>query len=400
MIFTPKSFVRAVLHLAVMVLFVTSLVSGIRLAFDNPYMPASLLHLPIIPQGNVFLWHEIAAYGWLVLVAYVIVEWLKVRRNKPPYYRHKNRFITLNYWLVLGQCATGLILYLNSQLAGLPSLNALLLQLHYFGAAIFFLLVVGHMIDQTIRQSWPRLVAFFLPKNISVKATATLLVIITAAFALYYSHHNNHTKLVAKHIELTEEITIDGDFDELAWQSAPSITVMTVQGIDYFNAVPVEVKMLHNGLSAYFSLRWPDTTASYSHLPLVKTASGWKVRHDGFEKDDERRFYEDKMAVMLSPDPGLAGGYSVHLGKKPLADKPQNRSDRGYHYTTDNTLRDIWHWKAVRTKRMSFLDDNHFGMPSPTCEACPRYKAGYRTDPKVSGSFHIDLFFHSGILIP
>jgi hypothetical protein len=36
---------------------------------------------------------------------------------------------------------------------------------------------------------------------------------------------------------------------------------------------------------------------------------------------------------------------------------------------------------------MSYLDDNHFGSPSANCEACPRYKGGYRTDPKDSGSF-------------
>jgi hypothetical protein len=37
--------------------------------------------------------------------------------------------------------------------------------------------------------------------------------------------------------------------------------------------------------------------------------------HDGFEKDDDRTFYEDKMAVMLSQDSGLAGGaVAIHMG--------------------------------------------------------------------------------------
>lgn len=387
MIFPSQSFIRIVSHLVVMLLFIVSLVSGIRLAFDNPYMPDQLLHLPIIPEGNVLLWHEIAAYGWLVLVAYVLVQWLKVRRSNPKHYQRKNTFIRFNYWLVLGQCATGLTLYLNSLLVGLAELNGLLLQLHYFGAALFFVVVIAHMVDQIIKQSWQRLIAFFLPKNINIKASVTLGLITVAAFVLYFVHHMTFTELSAKQIPLSTEITVDGVFDEKAWQSAQSATVMTVQGNDYFNSVPVEVKVLHNGLSAYFAIRWPDATPSYSHLPLVKTADGWQVKHQGFEKDDERQFYEDKMAVMLSQDAGLGGGYSVHLGKKPLDDKPQNRSGRGYHYTTDNSVRDIWHWKAVRSKQMSFLDDNHFSTPSPACEACPRYKAGYRTDPKDSGAF-------------
>ncbi len=374
-------------HLAVMVLFIISLLSGIRLAFDNPYMPAQLLHLPFIPQGNVLQWHEIAAYGWLALVAYSLLEWFKARHNQAPHYQRKNRFIQFNYLMILVQCSSGLLLYLNSLLINSASINSLLLPLHYFNAALFFIVVMLHMIDQIITQSWPLLLAFFVPKHLTLKAGITLSIVSVIGFALHYSHHAVHPELTAKHIKLATEITIDGHFDEDAWQSAQSSTVLTVQGNDYFDGVPVEIKMLHNGLSAYFAIRWPDTTPSYSHLPLIKTASGWQVQHDGYEKDDERTFYEDKMAVMLSQSPGLGGGYSVHLGKKPLADKPQNRSSRGYHYTTDNTLRDVWHWKAVRTEQMSFLDDNHFAAPSPACEACPRYTGGYRTDPKDSGEF-------------
>jgi hypothetical protein len=243
------------------------------------------------------------------------------------------------------------------------------------------------MFEQIILKSWKVLFVMFMPKNFNRKAGIVLSVIGLLGFSLYYYQHHFHTELAAKRIALSEEIRIDGEFSEAVWDSAPSVTVLTVQGNDYFDSVPVEVKMLHNGLSGYFAIRWPDDTPSFKHLPLLKTKAGWQVQHDGYAKDDERTFYEDKLAVMLSQDAGLAGGYSIHLGKKPLSDKPQNRSSRGYHYTTDDSLRDIWHWKAARVDRMSYLDDNHFAAPSPACEACSRYKAGYRTDPKDSGAF-------------
>ncbi len=401
MIFPHNAFIRIFLHSAVLVLFIISLLSGIRLAFDNPYMSDALLHSGLIPQGNMMWWHELSAYGWLALVAYVSLEWLKVRRTKPKHYQNKNRFIRLNYIFILAQVLTGLVLYINQLLLGISALNGILLQAHYFLAAAFFIIVIAHITEQIIKKSYKVLLMMFMPKNFTRIAGITLSVLGIMVFGLYYYHHHFHTELIVKTIPLTQEIRIDGKFDEPGWQDAKSVTVLTAQGNNYFESVPVEIKMLQNGLSGYFAIRWPDPTPSYSHLPLVKTRQGWQVQHDGFEKDDERTYYEDKMAVMLSQDSGLAGGYSVHLGKKPLNEHPKTRSNRGYHYTTDDSLRDIWHWKAVRVKRMSYLDDNHFGAPSPACEACPRYKGGYRTDPKDSGSFRPNwTWFLKGTVTP
>jgi hypothetical protein len=387
MLYPNQSFIRATSHTVVILLFIVSLGSGIRLAFDNPYLPDVILNLPFIPQGNQILWHELAAYGWLALVIFSLIRWVWVHFQNPTYYPRKNRFISMIYFAVLSQTITGLLLYINQWLSIMAQLNQWLLLAHYLLAGVFLLLVIIHLSEQTLVKSWPYLLDILVPRQINIKAVLALTLALSTAGALYYSHHHNHQILLAQKIPLTDEIRIDGHFDEAAWQSAPVTTIFTTQGNDYFSAVPVEIRMLHNGLSGYFAIRWPDTTASYSHLPLHKTAGGWQVKHDGFAKDDERTFYEDKMAVMLSQNPGLAGGYSVHLGKKPLADKPQNRSGRGYHYSPDSSIRDVWHFKAVRTKQMSYLDDNHFGAPSPGCEACPRYTAGYRTDPKDSGAF-------------
>lgn len=387
MIFPTTAFIRIIVHLALLILFSISLLSGIRLAFDNPYMPDFILHSPIIPQGNMMYWHEISAYGWIALVAYVVLQWLKAKKTQPSHFARKNTFIQINYLLIVAQTLTGLLLYLNQLSWSIHSINDLLLKTHYWLAAIFVVAVFVHMAEQLILKPWRFILRMFMPKNPKLRALTSIASILALAFTLHLYHFSYHQTLLAHKIRLNQEIVIDGHFDEAPWQSAQSVKVLTVQGNNYFASTEVEVKMLHNGLSAYMSLRWRDETASYTHLPLVKEKDGWQVKHDGFAKDDERTYYEDKFAVMLSQDSGLAGGYSIHLGKKPLPNHPQSRSGRGFHYTEDGTLRDIWHWKAVRVKRMSYLDDNHFASPSPPCEACPRYKAGYRSDPKDSGSF-------------
>ena len=74
MVYKQDIRVRNFIHLLVFFLFIGSLFTGIRLAFDNPYMPEQLLHNLLIPQGNVFFWHEIFAYFWLSITCYVLIN--------------------------------------------------------------------------------------------------------------------------------------------------------------------------------------------------------------------------------------------------------------------------------------------------------------------------------------
>ena len=59
---------------------------------------------------------------------------------------------------------------------------------------------------------------------------------------------------------------------------------------------------------------------------------------------------------------GLAGPHPAHA-HQPLRDKPENWHGKGYHYTNDDSIVDVWHWKAVRTNDMFIADDNFFGPP-------------------------------------
>ena len=81
---------------------------------------------------------------------------------------------------------------------------------------------------------------------------------------------------------------------------------------------------------------------------MIKREDGWHLLHDRADLADVNTFYEDKFAVAFTTTALFGGGNSTHLGAKPLADKPAPLHARGYHYTTDNTLVDVWQWKASR----------------------------------------------------
>jgi hypothetical protein len=178
---------------------------------------------------------------------------------------------------------------------------------------------------------------------------------------------------------------LDGDGGDAQWARAGKVTVHTARGFNLDGGeVAVEVQALHDADKAYFLFRWPDATRSQKHIPLMKTAGGWKLVHSNYYKNDENEFYEDKFAVMLAHSP-VAAGNAVRIGPKPLDDKPGPSNGLGLHVTTDGTLADVWHWKSVRSGSIHQFDDNYFG---PAMDAKPgRYTGGYAQDPKTGGGF-------------
>lgn len=117
----------------------------------------------------------------------------------------------------------------------------------------------------------------------------------------------------------------------------------------------------------------------------MKKADGWHLAHTRYDVEDEDAFYEDKLSVMLAASPRMPAAGSIHLGSRPLPEKPQALSGRGLHYTADGSVVDVWHWKASRGGLLGWMDDNWFGPPAePTAaevSGTSRYKAGYQTDP-------------------
>jgi hypothetical protein len=151
----------------------------------------------------------------------------------------------------------------------------------------------------------------------------------------------------------------------------------------------VRIRAVHDDRFVYALIEWPDSTRSQKHLPLVKTARGWRVKQNEYDIQDEDDYYEDKLGVMLSRSPLAAGAGSAHMGPRPLADRPAPAGGRGLHYTADGSILDVWHWKSVRTgsSAMGQVDDNYFGGPKAPGKPGDRYTGGYSQDPHTGGGF-------------
>lgn len=181
---------------------------------------------------------------------------------------------------------------------------------------------------------------------------------------------------------------IDGDVSDPIWRSAVPVRVRTQQGgnLDGEGGATVEIRAIHDGTYVYLSFVWDDPTRSLKHLPLEKTASGWRVMHDRFDHGDANAFYEDKFSVLLTPGyVFIPGDKTFHAGRKPLEDKPHSLSGRGFHYTTDGSYVDVWLWRAAHGGMAGWIDDSHFGPPAqPTTaqlEGKHQYKGGFVPDP-------------------
>jgi hypothetical protein len=148
--------------------------------------------------------------------------------------------------------------------------------------------------------------------------------------------------------------------------------------------------MLHDQDNLHALFEWPDPTRSQKNLPLQKTADGWRVLQKNYRQRDENDYYEDQFAVMLTHSPQLAGAGTAHLGPRPLADKPPPTSGRGLHYTSDENIVDVWHWKSVSSAAMGLADDGYFGPPQPQDMLQSRYTGGYGADPDTGGGFQMN----------
>ena len=197
---------------------------------------------------------------------------------------------------------------------------------------------------------------------------------------------------------------IDGFPNDGVWERVSAVEIHTSRGANLPGGeVTVSVRALHDDEYFYGLFEWPDTTRSLKHLPLVKTEDGWKVMQRDFGNQDEDDYYEDKFAVMLANSSVLAGAGTSHLGDQPLEGKPGPAGGRGLHYTTDGSIVDVWHWKAVRSgsEAMNQIDDNYFGPPMEPNPEKSRYTGGYTKDPKTGGGIKMNWeAFRDGIVRP
>ena len=262
----------------------------------------------------------------------------------------------------------------------------------FVGLAYIFAHVVAHYMDG----GWWQLLRIFNPARLvitnAVRPKPLLIgsvVGLAIVGAIVATDVNTRDELVVARTSAPAP-KLDGVMDDAMWKNAVPVTVKTYQGNKDVGAESstVQVWAAHDGQKMYYAFKWSDPTRSMRRVPLIKREDGWHLlqgKHDHTDRADVVDFYEDKLAVGITTTPSFGGGGSSHLGPKPLADKVPPLHERGYHYTTDGTLVDVWQWKASRGGHLGFVDNQYFGAPRdmtpPEAAGQARYQAGYWNDP-------------------
>lgn len=374
-----------------MLFVLINLFTGFRIATVS--YPHWLFFSVWLPQGQL---HSIHIYSGIALSAltlsYCIYRWRLKPSVKSSPHRGINafnkRFIKVSYVLFPTLIVTGWLLL--GGYAGDAS------KLHFYlahGALLYLFLHAG---GYFVQYGVTVFVSLFSTQVTGPEIRQILVVLTLTCVPWMGLFLTSSSTLTATTLPPDQVISIDGIADEHIWKNTPSTYVETHGGEGFENGYTrIGIKALHNQQDIFFHITWDDPTESLNHLPLVKTDKGWQVQEDGFYRFDEKRFYEDKLAIMLSNTCNLGADGTAHLGPKPLEGKPANWHGKGYHYSPDNSLRDLWHWKAVRTNAMYQADDNSFTTPQQVDPAKRRYTAGYITDGKESGAYVMNWQWYS-----
>lgn len=379
-------------HWLALVILMLSAWSGLNLANDQRPWLNSLI--PAFPgMQSVSMWHQVAAVGWLgLLVFYIYI--LRQRRIKTADVPHRVPVAHLRsrkqiYFFLLLMLVTGMVLLSN--LAG--AFTAWFRTIHFFAALGLLLCLIWHITVEWRIGAWKRISNLFfqfsLRKSTSIIATSSALFTVLI-LVLGTMHWWQSSRLISVP-KVSGEMNIDGWADDIQWKKSSKILVNTYYGSPYDRNVPVEIRMINDGYSLYIHAKWPDPSHSRQHLPLVKTASGWKVQQQRLLAADETQYYEDKFAVMLGDQPWDALR-SVFLSR---------REGRGGHLMPKHELVDVWHWKSVRNERFANLDDAHFGPALPPIPGQRRYAWGYASDPLIAGGFQENwAYFNADVVRP
>ncbi|NTS78529.1 hypothetical protein HR060_16930 [Catenovulum sp. SM1970] len=390
------------IHLVATAALLISLFTGLRIraVLDDFWRNYSYL----LPQGEVISIHLLS--GMLLSLAafcYLIYTRLKQQDKKRTTTRLKHKYhhlvIRLGHWVLITAIISGWLIWLQA-----PVINKLASILHYLMALAVIAYLFSHSYFHFIDSGVGGLKRVFVPGK-GLKPLFFIIVFSLPALA-WLSHafiaQNQYQTLLVDDLNPDTHIDIDGIANEGIWQQAHQISVLTHGGANFDNGqTRIWAQAVQNEQEIYFALRWQDANESLSHLPLKKTEQGWKVKQQGFHHFDETEHYEDKFAVMLSNSCDYGADGTAHLGHQPLKDKPVNWHQKGYHASLDNQVRDLWHWKAVRTNGMLLADDNFIGKPISHKPGVRRYTAGYQADGKESGAYVMNwLWYKPDIIVP
>ena len=389
-----------ILHWVLVITLFFSFLTGFRIATDSPEENWAQAISGILLQGDVIQWHSWSAMALGIVIIAYITFLLRARLHKRIAFDAEQRrqlkagdrgkrlkaLNVLIYWIsffLLGAAViTGLILYF------LPSLLPywIVSNTHQVLAWLIVAYVALHVIAQFAQGGVAQLLKILNPTRAYGAAALTAIVVAGLGAASLYALDRSAVDELPV-LQTDAAPTIDGKADDEAWNDAPAVTIATSRGVNTPEGEDVTVRMVHDDDTLYTLFEWSDTTRSRKHLPLEKTAEGWRVMQSQYGINDENDFYEDKFGVMFATNSAIAGAGTSHLGSQPIDGKPAPANGRGLHYTTDESLVDVWHWKSVRTGAMGQIDDNYFGPPMEPNPEKDRYTGGYTQDPKTGGGY-------------
>jgi len=398
---SPRSDAGTVLlHWLSAVTLLVSLLTGIRIASDNPEAIVSRWLTPILPQGEIWTWHFLAGLALFFCgTSYLLYMRRSAlsRRTAPKRLKvlllpaaFKLKLAALNvalhwmlYCLVLVLTGTGIALYIGY--------GNWLIYIHSTAAFLTLGYIPVHVLSHYLMGGIWQLLRIVRPVPLVLTRTmrSRPLLLGTAGgismvAAIAATDWTTRDTLVMRRVPAAPDPGLL--LDDPVWRTAGPVRVRTSQGINLGGTGEslVEIRALHDGARAYFAFRWEDPSRSVRRLPLVKRADGWHHIGNNPYIDDVTDFYEDKFAVIFSTSAAFGSGGIAHFGHKPIADMPGSRNGRGLHYT-DGHMVDMWQWKPSRGGLNGHVDDMYIGPPrEPTpkeVEMVNRYQAGYWGDP-------------------
>lgn len=418
-----------VLHLIVLVSFLVLLLTGLRIAADDPIAPWLSALDAVLPVENLWFRHLVAALVLMTtLSGYIIYIFrarltARVRLDKPRLAGLRRRgtplyaaLHTLAYWglmlSLLAEVISGTALFLGF---GAPHLA-----IHFWATWSCIACVALHVGLQAAMGGVSQLARIFRPAALVVAppppdfaellaeqlnrnldgnrtrsppTTVNAHPIATACAAMFAvgaiaigAEDLTRPELLVRLVTPAEAPQLDGDLSDPVWTKAAPVSVLTTQGEDFGGTGQsrVDVRAVHDGEFIYFAFTWADPTRSLKHLPLVKSKDGWRVAQTDHDKGDEKLFHEDKFAVLFTPPSLPLIGSAIHLAVAPSAGKPSSGTGRGLHYT-NGPIADVWQWRASHEGFGGHVDNCYFGaLAEPTPEqnnGHARYTGGFAIDP-------------------
>ncbi len=386
-----------VLHTSLIVTILLSLLTGLRIATLNH--SEMMLFSFLLPQGEVIEMHIYAAYSLLgIITGYIVYLFNSTKCTVEKKSKHFLSYATFLAYLFMSiSVISGLMLYTDSFL---PQYT---LDIHYYTALAILVYILFHAGGYFIYRGIGVFKQIFTPiYPLNIKRDGVIFFVIIIVFVISYTSFTKkiHKTLTIQTMPDTTVMHVDGDATESVWKNAPIVEVKTYGGANFINGeTTVQMQAVKNSKSIFFHFTWRDETKSLKHLPLQKTKYGWKVLETDFYNYDEQVYYEDKFAVMLSNSCEERASSTVHLGSKPLSDKPANWHHKGYHYIKKGMIRDLWHWKAVRSDIMHQMDDNFIGKPDVIRTGERRYVGGILSDAKESGAYTMNWQWYSPFVV-